>query len=107
MVVENNAESDDEGDNSDEDGSEDRGRSLVSGSTGLCVTVVWLSSRGMAFEMNEKLKQRHGGDFAVVLLNEAGETVDFDLFVTLPRVLRQGHQWSPLHPNNGRLGCGA
>ena len=78
-VVEGSIGGDDEGDNGDEDEHGGRGRSLVSSATGLCVTAGWPFFTGTAFEMNEESKQRHGGDFAVVLLNEAEETVDFDL----------------------------
>ncbi|CAM9843061.1 unnamed protein product [Ascophyllum nodosum] len=79
VVVEDNGEGDDKVNRNGEDESEERGRSLVSGATGLCVTAGLPFFTGTAFEMNEESKQRHGGDFAVVLLNEAEETVDFDL----------------------------
>ena len=78
-VVEGSIGGDDEGDNGGEDEPGERGRSLVSSATGLCVAAGWPFFTGTAFEMNEESKQRHGGDFAVVLLNEAEETVDFDL----------------------------
>ena len=77
-VLEGNVGGDGEGDRSGEDGSGARGRSLVSGATYLCMTAGWLFFTGTAFEVNDESKQRHGWDFAV-LLNEAEETVDFDV----------------------------
>lgn len=53
--------------------------SLVSLSTGQCVTAGWPFFTGAAFEMSEESRDRYGKDFAVVLLNEAEEPVEFDL----------------------------
>lgn len=54
-------------------------RSFVSLSTGQCVTAGWPFFTGAAFEMSEESRDRYGKDFAVVLLNEAEEPVEFDL----------------------------
>lgn len=67
----------------EEGGSDSRdignGSSLVSSATGYCVTAGLPFFTGAAFEMNQESKERHGEDFAVVLLNEAEEAVEFDL----------------------------
>lgn len=55
------------------------GTSLVSLSTGQCVTAGWPFFTGAAFEMSKESRERYGKDFAVVVLNEAEEPVDFDL----------------------------
>lgn len=53
--------------------------SLLSVSTGRCVTAGWPFLTGAAFEMSEESRDRYGKDYAVVLLNEAEEAVEFDL----------------------------
>lgn len=53
--------------------------SLVSVATGQCATAGWPFFTGAAFEMSEESRDRHGRDYAVVLLNEAEEPVEFDL----------------------------
>lgn len=55
------------------------GSSLVSSATGHCVTAGLPFFTGAAFEMNQASKERHGKDFAVIVLNEAEEAVEFDL----------------------------
>lgn len=53
--------------------------SVVSALTGQCMTAGWPFLTGAAFEMADDSKDKYGKDFAVVLLNEAEETVEFDL----------------------------
>lgn len=53
--------------------------SLLSVTTGRCVTAGWPFFTGAAFEMNEESRDRYGKDYAVVVLNEAEEAVEFDL----------------------------
>ncbi|CBN79893.1 Glucosylceramidase, family GH30 [Ectocarpus siliculosus] len=55
------------------------GGSLVSAATGRCMTAGWPFFTGAAFEMSDASKDRYGKDYAVVLLNEAEEPVEFDL----------------------------
>ena len=53
--------------------------SLLSVPSGRCVTAGWPFFTGAAFEMSKDSKARHGKDYAVVLLNEAEEPVEYDL----------------------------
>lgn len=53
--------------------------SIVSGTTGQCVTAGWPFLTGAAFEMNKESKYRYNKAYAVVLLNEAEEPAEFDL----------------------------
>lgn len=53
--------------------------SLVSRLTGQCVTAGWPFFTGAAFEMNKESRNRYSRDYAVVLLNEAEEPVEFDM----------------------------
>lgn len=55
------------------------GSSLVSSATGQCVTAGLPFFTGAAFEMNQASKERYSKDYAVVVLNEAEESVEFDL----------------------------
>ena len=52
---------------------------LSSAPSGRCVTAGWPFFTGAAFEMSKESKARHGKDYAVVLLNEAEEPVEYDL----------------------------
>lgn len=61
-----------------EDGTGEGSR-LLSVPSGRCVTAGWPFFTGAAFEMNKESKSRHGKDYAVVLLNEAEEPVEYDL----------------------------
>eukprot|EP00903_Cladosiphon_okamuranus_P018045 g16606.t1 len=53
--------------------------SLRSVPSGRCLTAGWPFFTGAAFEMSDDSKARHGKDYAVVLLNEAEEPVEYDL----------------------------
>lgn len=53
--------------------------SLLSVTTGHCVTAGWPFFTGAAFEMSDESRARYGKDYAVVVLNEAEEAVEFDL----------------------------
>lgn len=81
----------DDGDNAGGDGSgaqafvfeewgEESGAGAVTAAkTGQCLTAGWPFFTGVAFKMNGELRERYGNDYAVVLLNEAEEAVEFDL----------------------------
>ena len=60
-----------------DDGGE--GRNLVSQFTGQCVTAGWPFFTGAAFKMSDESRDRYDKDYAVVVLNEAEEPVEFDL----------------------------
>lgn len=47
--------------------------------TGQCVTAGWPFFTGVAFKMNDDLRDRYHSHYAVVVLNEAEEPVQFDL----------------------------
>lgn len=51
----------------------------MSVSSGRCVTAGWPFFTGAAFEMSKESKSRYGKEYAVVLLNEAEEAVEYDL----------------------------
>lgn len=60
-------------------GSGSRSGMLMIERTGQCVTAGWPFFTGVAFEMSDEGKDRYDSDYAVVLLNEAEEVVNFDL----------------------------
>ncbi|CAN0073208.1 unnamed protein product, partial [Hapterophycus canaliculatus] len=53
--------------------------SIVSSSSGRCMTAGWPFFTGVALKMSKGSRERYGKEYAVVVLNEAEEPVEFDL----------------------------